>query len=96
MSLGLSRTASLAQGFVGLNNELSWRWKLKRPNIQKTRGFHMTVNFQPVLVKLIVRANESHDVGTVAHRIISSRLGWAEQRVVLEMEAQTSKRITNL
>ena len=36
--------------------------------------------------------NESHVVRTVAHRINSPRLGWAEQSVVMETEAQTSKR----
>jgi hypothetical protein len=57
----------------------------------------MTVDFQPVLVESIVRDDESHVVGTVAHRITSPRLGWAEQSVVLlEMEAQTSKRINKL
>jgi hypothetical protein len=30
-------------------------------------------------------------LGAVLHRIISARLGWAEQSVVLEMEAQTSE-----
>jgi hypothetical protein len=53
---------SIAPGLVGVNKALAWRWNLgfKRPNIQKTRGFHMTIDFQPLLVEFIVlRANKS-------------------------------------
>jgi hypothetical protein len=97
MSLVPSCTASISarlgwgeQGVVhrdGSSNVRTYR---------TTRDFHVTVEFQPLLLELIVPGNESHVVGTVLHCIISARLGWDEQSVVLEMEAQTSERSKKL
>jgi hypothetical protein len=54
----------------------------------------MTVRISAVTpCEFIIPANKSHVIGTVLHRIISARLGWAERNVVLEMEAQTSERV---
>jgi hypothetical protein len=55
----------------------------------------VTVEFQRLLLVLIVPANESHFIRTVLNRTIRSRLGWDEQRVVPEMEAQTWERVEN-
>jgi hypothetical protein len=87
MSLRPFRTASLAPGLSGLTIKLSWRWKLNRPKIKQTCDFCVAIKFHPFLVKSIVRANESNVVGTALPCINSSRLGWGEQRVVLEMDA---------